>query len=807
MTGSARAGRVLAGLAALLALTACPQPPPEAPPEVAPQPEVDVWHPGAVGVLPDLRVEVPIVRATRTDEGWRVRPSIVLRHDVPMQFDGRTSSGRSVLVPLDAFRLVADGTELPPIDPGTGSTDAPGHVLVPYEGVRRALHEPAFLWRGDTVPDSLVLRITPRPGGTELPIGRDPTRRTADGRPAVLVTPVDRLGRAVVAEQVGGSVAAPIAAAVDGEPVAATVGGFLVPRPDDGARTVTLRVGERVLATVPVEADSPDPLPVALVRVDDPDEARLDALLPVFPPARERWSTDLTARALALGTPDAAAAWVRDGLVPLAAGGLRRSVNAVVRRGAGGPQERAYVLRDLLARLGPESTFQCGDLPPDEATALLADAAPVGGATELDSRLPWATLRPGADALTATLAPALAGWTERPRPRRARFSLVPEWCSVEWAEDPEGVWPVLDLRPGTPDTPVPHPWRSTAKVNPDAWRVSLVFEANLQGAAGPENVRLADRAVSLVDLSDVALVFDLAEARTPRAWQVQAETARTTDIGVRQGPEVLHVGLQTVNLVLRLDDPDGVGERVGTIELWQSGGEPPPRAVRVVVSGDSGVRHLDDVAQKLAEALPRRALDPSAIVLWARHDLAALVRDQLLGGAVTSEPTLWISILEDLGDGRVGWRLESWPPPAPAPRDGDVPPALAARYAAADALARAFVLGVEPPTPPATWMAAPADLGRFLPRSSRVQSSVARALGPSAFGFAKDDTLWRFDPSSGGLGWTTPLGVVTEAAAPDLGDAAPGDPSWPHRRWDRPVVCREGARWAAWRGVTDWTCP
>lgn len=768
-------------------VTACPMAPESS---VAPPPVVERWAPEAPpSQLETLTVAAPRVTATRTEEGWRVEPSLVLRHDRRLVFAGLGTEVRGVLVPHSGFVLQGGGLQVAAQPAGPGDPGAAGAVLVPGDGARRREHTPVFLWPGNPLPDDLVLRyVAEQETGEVLLRGR---WRDEAGQAATAIVPVDLGGRLVLAPGRVEGPAIPVERRKEGVP-------FLVPA-DAGPVTLVLEGYEPV--ALELHAEDAATLEVTVLPTASPEVALESALAATWPAPSAPLVQDLAELAITLRTPEAAVAWVREHVSVRPTSSLRLGPEAAARAGAGGPQERALVARDLLARLGLQSDFVCGDLPLAEARSTYTVRAPPPAAAPLSTWI--AAAATSRDALAPRLAGALSDWATRPLPVRHRFALVPEWCWVDAGVSPDEAWTRHDLRPDPIVSPIPFPWRSTAKVKPDTWRVMFLLEAHSQGPEGWRSVRVAEAAPTSIDLSERALLFDLYPGSAARTYGSQQSTVYTEMMAGERGPEVELSELRQISLTITLKDPDSVGSRSQVIELWQYEGAPPPRSIRVFASMDTGARTLDHVAQRLAFAVRGRAPDPGVAALWARHDLYTVVRDQLLGGEAAAEPTILLTVLEDLGDEAPAWRMEAWPPPSPVSLEAPPSDDAIARFAAADAAARALVLdpAASLPDPPTRWLDTAADLATWSGPSTRVQMGVARGLDRVDYGVGEAGALWIRDPASGGVTWHQPVAWVRPSVPPSMAGVPPGDPEWPSHRWDLPVRCHEALRWAAWRGM------
>ncbi len=783
--------RVVSWSVALLALAGCPSGTStdgDAPAEVALRSET--WVPERASAHTGiLHVDVVQVTASeRREGGWTITPTLMIRHDRPTAFDGRQSTGRAVLVPVATVMLVVGEDRIPPDVLTTNNPELPDHVFVPFDRPSQVLHRPSYTLADAELPERLAVRVVDDER-TAAVVALRGGWTTPDGRVGHPLHLRDRAGRAVHA---GGTVQ------IDGV-------GFAL-GPDDPAAVLPAGFTSAELTAegyLPVSLASAEGAVTAVVdpqdgsAADDDDLAR--AITQVLPRVAGEAPIELAVLAARLQSPEEAAAWVRNevGVSPVQS--LRSGPTAILRRRFAGPLERALLTRDLVVAQGLDAVLMCGDLPEHEARAIYEGTLPPDPATgALETVL--AGLRPQQDALAGTLTQALSGWSTRPPADRDRYSLLPEWCWTQWGVRGGELSNVLELRPpGLDHGPTPHAWRATERTGPDTWSLTMLLQGNAPSSEGWVHARYATHSGPVGAMAEGVVVLDAHRTPDGQSFQGKAQTIAGGRAGYRDGNSSPITRMETVEVLLRLTDPDRVGTREQYLELWARGDTPLPQAWRVVITSDTGSRSLDDVAQAYAAAAATP--DGGAGMIRARHALYDAVFAHLTHGAATVEPSLRITVLEDRGDGNVGWRFMVWPPPLPVSLSGPSSDEDRASMSAADAVARAMVLGVEPPEAPSFWLQDTSALGRAGHLPDRVRSGIPRLLERFDFGLTESTAVWMNERVSGTASWLDALPHWMPEVEAALDSVRMGDPAWPWKRWDLPVRCHEARRWAAWQGL------
>ncbi len=784
--------RVVGWSVALVVLAACPSgtaPEAEAPPaEVALRSET--WVPArASGHTGILHVDVVQVTASeRREGGWTITPTLLIRHDRPTAFDGQQSTGRAVLVPVAAVTLVVGTDQVPPDVLTTNNPELPDHVFVPFDRPSQVLHRPSYTLADAELPERLAIRVVDDER-TAAVVALRGGWTTPEGLPGQPLHLRDRAGRAV---HTAGTVQ------VDGEgfalgpddPAAVLPTGFTTAQlTANGFGPVVLTPGEGAVTAVvdPVDASA-----------TDGEDALARAISQVLPRVTGEAPIDMAVLAARLQSPEEVATWVRNELGVSPVSSLRAGPSAILRRRFAGPLERALLARDLVVAQGLDAVLMCGDLPEHEARAIYDGTLPPDPAAgALETVI--AGLRPQQEALTGTLTQALSGWATRPAADRDRYRLLPEWCWTQWGVKGSELSNVLELRPpGLDHGPTPHAWRATERTGPDTWSLTTLLQGNAPSSEGWVHPRYATHSGPVGAMADGVVVLDAHRTPDGQSFQGKAQTLAGGRAGYREGSSYPITRMETVEVLLRLTDPDRVGTREQYLELWARGETPLPQAWRVVITSDTGSRSLEDVAQAYATAVATP--DSGAGMIRARHALYDAVFAHLTGGMATVEPSLRITVLEDRGDSSVGWRFLVWPPPLPVSLSGPSSVEDRARMSAADAVARALVLGVEPPEAPSFWLQDTSALGRAGHLPDRVRAGIPRHLQAFDFGLTQGTTVWMNDRLSGTASWLDALPHWMPEVEPALSGVRVGDPAWPWKRWDLPVRCHEARRWAAWQG-------
>jgi hypothetical protein len=514
---------------------------------------------------------------------------------------------------------------------------------------------------------------------------------------------------------------------------------------------------------------------------------------------------DPVALARRLGTPEAIAAYVREHVGVLGTAGLQRSPEAVLRLGAGGPVDRANLVISMLRSLGKASAIVCGDLPRDVARSLYAPTVTVPPAPPpLAERLAEGV--PAVAALAGSLASSLSALPDRPLGAQHTYRLVPEWCWVE-VPSPDRVAPPvsLDLRPPPYDrAPMPFAWRSADRLGTEVWTVELQLTALVRTPTGVQNLVLAHQGAPVSVLDDRGVLVDLRPGHTPSTMIGSLTWFDEGEARAAVGEEAPADAVEAVTLGVTWRDPSDIASRSTGIELWQTDGEPVP-VLRVLVAPDPGIADATSLATHLEAMVDRRAPVPGGEALAARHALYGRLRLALSGGVITESPTLVATIATLGGDGAVGWRIEALPPQPPVSMGGAADLVTASRASAADAVARALVLGVPVPSAPEVWLRGETSAGALPPLPQPLQIAVMRSLGALIVGASRPQppataSVWMLDPLTGGVTWYQ---GVTTARTPDVVPAdlpVAGHPQWPFARWDLSLRCAEALRWTAWAG-------
>lgn len=739
------------------------------------------------GQTSTVRMQVLRAEATRTDTGWTIMARLSFLNGRAIGFNGLSQDGRSVLVKVRDLALHAGPEVLEPLSVVQSTTAVDDTVVVvPSLTPRRVGVEVSWELVGDDIPEDLAIRV-PVEGGTAVAWLRG-RPRTEDGDAAVEVQPVGVDGRPLDgagAVQVGD---VRVHVPAQGWPVTVPVGSLMVTV--EGAEMVALEVaadGPALLTPRLVSEDMRDEVAYADVfgALEVPAVRGIDDLLPLF------------------DTPEDVARYVRDHLAVLGSRGLARSPDAVVRLGAGSPVERALVARELMGRMGFQTRFTCGDLPEEEARALYGSVvAPDPVPAPLTS---WvAEARAQMDAMVPGLDTALAGWAERPLGYRERVHHLPEWCWMgarEDTEDPTTPYQPYDLRPGDPTArPLPFPWRSETQIAGDAWRYGITLTAHMDDGETHQTVQ---REASALSTTDGAVLIDAYPSpqrgmmRTQLSYVLDGETAG------RNGMDVVASQVDGLALLLGIADPRGLSSRNRNLELWQRiDGSAPPKFLRVMLTTNPTPRSLVDVARHLQGAVRGVGATPDVAALRAQHDLVWWLRHQLLDGEVAAEPSLLVSVWIVHANDEITSHMYSVPPPAPIGFDGPPEVSSLARFAAADAVARAMVVGAPMPQVPDLWLGSSQDLGNLPPTRTEVQMGVARSLPRVSFGAAREDrALWTYDREGGAVAWSDALGRTSPVKAPSV-RGVHVDANLPFAVWRDLFRCTEARRWAGLLNVS-----
>lgn len=772
--------RWVAGALLWGATAACPAPEavPEAPVVEAPaplEPEVVVFEPARrTAAAPEVRVEVLHAVASREEPNfpWVVDVTLGMRWLRAFTFDGDRMTSRSVAVRRADVVLLVDGAVVAPEADPDPDPQRTGFLIVPFEPPFALTEALSYALPAGALPADVVLRVGTTQGHVDVVLAGAPS---AEGR-GVIVQPQDPWGRGIAAP---GTVTAGEAAIVrEGKAL-----GYEVP-----AVPGTLQLA--VDGYAPAEVTLADPLPATLPVTLVPEDGAADALpwVSAFEPAdRISPARPYDRVSAGLRTVDEATAFVRDTIAVLPTNGVRRGSDAILRLGAGSPHERAMLLRHLLSALDVEGRIVCGDLEPHQAEAIYTDAVDLPDLPAPYSA--WvAELTPQVDALSE-------GWAAAPAPPgedplRVVADLVAEWC---WVEVPEGedTYRQLDLRPPPFDeTPLPFQWRTAERDGPELWHLEVTLSAYGRRPGGElGEMELATYRLNAVSLSDAAVVFDLQADARGKTLQARTFAVSDAHVAMREGGSVPLRDLGVLMLHVRWTDPDRMESGTRMLELWNQNANVPPMALRVLFGGDAGVRGSERVAQHLGLAVPGAFPVPGVAAMRAQQDAYEMLRNHLAGGVQGMGASVTVSSLTAWSDGRVGARIERVGPELPA-WVGAAPDAAArARFLAADAVARAFVMGVPAPDAPAEWLSTSTDLGKLRTRWGQVQTYVARTLETADYGQSPDAELWWSWAETGAQGWF--VGAARDLPTPPQVPRSikRGDPRWSHAVFDRPVRC------------------
>jgi hypothetical protein len=748
-------------------------PPPTAPPPLRPT-SAAAWH-------PDLELRVLSVRWEPAPDGVRAVVELTVDNVSAGAWDGVETRRRTVAVARDAISLVADGrpiaAEAVPDQAGWfGET-----LGVPPEGASRLRGKLAF--RLPAQPARLALSVRYLTDTLTVPILG--TLLAGDGqefRALVPLGPSDLPVAATVSARVDGAWTK-VPAPLPGQP-------WRVPAAADLARA-------ELAGHVPWEGPLTDGATVARLR---PTEGWGAA---VTLPAWDRGDVALEAFADRFADPAEAAAWVRDHVAILPVNGLQHGPGAVLRAGAGGPLERAELLRAVAQRTGAKAAIVCGDLAAEQAAAVFTPPpapAPPDGALGDAVR--------AVRALTDTWAGPVGQGLDLgalPPPPRERVALVPEWCWVQLFRDEGNV--DLDLRPAPfTGTPLPRVWRSTARPAEDVWRVELrvIAVVRTTGPAGEpawDTRELLLREADAPSLSERPLVLDLfddgAGQLTPRMTLLDARAAAAA-----AGEPVAVASLDRLLLDVRWIDPADVESGQRELALWDAlPGAAPPRALRAVLTGDSGVTTTAPLAARLDAAFSDRYPPSGARAVAAEHDLYRLLLHHAWAGQTTSSPPLRVTLFSADADGLITRRFDEVAAPGPATAGPTLDRAARVRLGVAAHATARLVEGLghaAPPLLPPTvaWSTTPEAFAGLPFRGPEAQMRARRHLGPpgSAVGVDEQGEPWFADGVTGGI-------ASLPSARPLPERLSWTDPAQLHAAWDIPLLCGAARRLGAALGV------
>jgi hypothetical protein len=761
----------------------------------APPPLMQVDLEGqTIGYTGAMNVRVPRLHAQqRPGGGWHVVAEVVADYAGTHSFDGLHTQFHSTLVPRDRIMLVADGKEWPSVADGALQNPIEDNLIVSSEPPRRAAGRIA--WDVDTplLGDDLFVRLHAYEGDADVRIRG--AWRTPDRQPAVAVQLVDPIGTPTVA---------PVALTSGTQRVQRvnTWSPWLVPA-KPGTWTV---VGDGYAPTTVVIPDPPPTeLTVSLTRTDVAtqfDTELTAAWGPVQPDRRD----DVLQVADDLDDPESAADWVIANLSALPTMSFQHGEGFVVRRGAGGPFERALLARDLVRRQGREARVACGDLELDDTLSLYATPPAPQPDPLLASTL--ARVKPTADALKPAVAAGLATWPERPLGKRARYDVLPEWCWVEhrpYTQSDDTPWSTLDLRPkALQDTPLPAPWRTMVALGDEVWWVAISLGATYRHMDGDkerfETVELVQSRTNGALLSDSAVLIDLFKGAEPGMMRSQVSVVTDDEVRGEEGKDFGRSDLVSVYLNIQWSDPDRMGDANRTFDLWIPRPDESLTALRILLSADSGMLDVARAQRRVSRAISGAHPAPDALAMWSRHDVYSLIRSHLTGGQVSAEPQVLATTLRAFEDGRASWNFQALPSAVPArPGEGSDADAVAA-FVSADAAARAELLGASPPAAPTEWVRDEGEGNHIYKADAFDQSSVIRGLGQTAYAVEPGGTWWMVDRVGGGASWLDRAGAPAVPAPAAPMNVPVGDRVWPYLFWDRTIRCTEGARWAAMLG-------
>lgn len=500
--------------------------------------------------------------------------------------------------------------------------------------------------------------------------------------------------------------------------------------------------------------------------------------------------------------PRALAAWVGDHIGVLPTTGLQQAPVATLRRGAGGPIDRAELARTALVYAGRRTTMVCGDLTPDQASALYArqPLPPQDG--------PFGDLAAQAATISAAWAPTIEASladVQRPRGQRDRVRLVPEWCWIRLL-DVEPPYD-LDLRPASlRSEPLPFAWRAAPSITLDLWRVDVEVSAVVK-RPGPawETLPIATQELDAATLSQRAFVVDVHPDPDGRG---RVMTTIVTDRGAagQVVGTLPDAPLEKLLVAITLRDPLGVTTLRRELPIWDQPNEDPvPLAIRAMVSGDDGTTMASTLLAATQDVLADRFAPRGLQMARLDHSLYAYLRRHAAAGAVPAEPSVFVSTWLAMADGTVTRRLEEAWPPGPAV-SGDAPDdagrqALAgAQRAAVELLRSLSVPDATPRAPEVQWLAdkdAFGDLG-FATAQTQMRARRHRFDLDAPVGSDREGVAWVVDPVTAGtgpLGSPWPVGV---RATPQPGSA---DALW--ATWEPVLRCDGLTRLRAALGAGD----
>lgn len=784
VTGWSRAGLLMAGLG-----LSCTSTPPAPPPLM----QVDLKG-QAMGFTGAMNVTVPRLHAQqRPGGGWHVVAEVVGDYGGTYSFDGLKTQFHSTLVPRDRIKLVADGKEWSSVVDASLQNPLGDNLIVSSDPPRRGVGQVA--WDVDTplLGDDLFVRLHAYEGDANVRIRG--SWRTADRQPAVAIQLLEPSGTLVSAPVVLTSGAARVERTVPWTP-------WLVPA-KPGTWTVS------AAGYAPTQIVIPDPPPpemtVSLTRLDLAT-AFDSELVETWGPAELDRRDDVLRVADGIVDPTEVPVWLEEhvGLLPTMS--FQHGEGYAVRRGAAAPFERALLGRDLIRRLGREARIVCGDLDPVTTASLYASppAPPVDPA--LATTL--SRVKVGADALAAGVKAGLASWPERPAGGRSRFDVTPEWCWVETrahTESPDTPWVSVDLRPKALQAePLWAPWRLATVVGEEVWWVQISVAATYRhvvaGKESFERVKIVEHQTNGALLSDSAVLIDLFKGAVPGVLRSQISVLTDDEVRGEAGVDFAQAELAWVDLRLSWTDPDHMGDSNRTFDVWVPRPEDSLTAMRIVLSADSGMVDLARVQRRLSRAISGAHPAPGALAMWTRHDLYSAIRTHLTGGQVAAEPQILATTLRSFDDGRAWWTFDALPSTLPARPGVGTDPHEVARFASADAAARAEVLGVPIPAAPTEWVRDQSDVMHLYKTDSYQQGAAVRSLVQTAYAVEPGGTWWMVDRVSGSASWMDRAGAPALPPPVEPADVPAGDRVWPYLFWDRTIRCTEGARWAALLG-------
>jgi hypothetical protein len=714
----------------------------------------------------DITASVLAVRWLDADGGVRVEVELRVDNDGGGVFDGLAVRRSSWAMGRDALTLLADGVAVAPLS----GEDRPGWfketVEVPPEGASRKRG-----WLAYTLakrPERLALELTTRHGRVAIPlIGALRGASGADVVPLVLRGPDGRPARSATVTA-GGS---PVERLFQGGP-------WLVPAGEAWQATVAASATEAA-ATLRGTAPTSG---VATARAPAAAGSFAAALGVDLPDDRAALVDEVADR---LHSADEVLALVRS-IAVLPTTGLQQSPSATLRRGAGGPIDRAELARALLIRVGIPARFTCGDLTPEAALALMGgepgDAASRAVASEV------------AKSLTAAGAPPS---------RRAGVALVPEWCWV--AAQLDGAWVDQDLRPASwSSEPMPFPWRGFPGPGRELWGIDLAFQGLVRDPTSPPDApsykaqELITYASDAPTLSEKGFAFDMVRevSDNERALRSMLTLLDVRDASAQVGNKVPFGELQRVLLEVTWRDPLRIVRARDTVVLWDRGAQAAPfEALRAVVSGPQGATEPANLAGLAQSVWSGRWGVPGAQALVLDHALRGAAMAGALAPAGLAEPSLFLTVLADEADGRRWTRSELVLPGGPATLPGGASDAAGWGGAAALAWGGAprAVSGLRWAKDVAGLFSLGLPSGALQTRA-RLEIEAQRWVGRDAEG-----RVWRYDPVTGGLAW-----MGEDEPVPRFVGERPVEPGvrGAHARWELPTLCAWTPRVAAHLGTT-----